>query len=179
MPTRLDRLFNAVDGFLVFVASAFIVLMALHVAADILARLVFKESLDATTEIVSHYYMVGVAFLPLLHLRRKNVMIKVELLAGLMSARVIRGLDISTDLLLAIWFLLWAWYTAGHAIHKTQIGEFVDTTVDMLAIWPSRWLLPIGMSVAGLYCLLISWRRLCGHSDSESVLKAADPDVTA
>ncbi|OGA54532.1 MAG: hypothetical protein A3G25_05875 [Betaproteobacteria bacterium RIFCSPLOWO2_12_FULL_63_13] len=179
MRTYLDRLFNALDGLLVFVASVAMVLMALHVATDILSRLVLSESLDATTEIVSHYYMVSIGFLPLLHLRRKDLMIKVEILSGLMSARSIRVSDIATDLLLASWFLVWAWYTAEHAIHKTQIGEFVDTTVDMLVIWPSRWLLPVGMTLVGIYCLLMAWRRLVGHAVTDGTRKAVGEDVTA
>lgn len=179
MHTYLDRLFKVLDGLLVFLASVAMVLMALHVAADILSRMVLSESLDATTEIVSHYYMVSIGFLPLLHLRRKGLMIKVELFSGLMSARFVRVSDVATDLLLASWFLVWAWYTAEHAIHKTQIGEFVDTTVDMLVIWPSRWLLPVGMMVTGIYCLLMAWRRLVGHDFTDSMREAVGEDVTA
>lgn len=162
-----ERLFAVLDQILVVVASGLMVLMTVHVAADIVSRLVFSQSLEAATEIVSHYYMVGIAFLPLLHLRRANVLIRVELLSGLFSARFSRGLDVFADLLLAAWFLLCTWYTAQVAIHKTGLGEFVDTTVDILRIWPSRWVLPIAMGVAGLYCLLTAWRRLSGRLAAE------------
>lgn len=174
-----ERFFAVLDNLLVAVACAFMVLMTVHVVADIGSRLVFRQSLEATTEVVSYYYMVGIAFLPLLHLRRSRSMIQVEFFSALFSARVSRVLDVSSDLLLAAWFLLCTWYTAKLAVHKTGLGEFVDTTVDILRIWPTRWILPAAMGIAGTYCLLVAWRRCATNAVEEEAASEGGLDAAA
>ena len=64
----------------VFVAALFVIVMMLHVCADVFSRLVLGRSLHGTIEIVSAYYMVGVIFLPLIEVTREDGHISVELL---------------------------------------------------------------------------------------------------
>src|SRR5690606_32424759 len=67
--------------------------MMLHVCADILWRIFAGSSLPATVEIVSYYYMVLVAFLPLAWVERKRAMIAVELLEFALSPALQRISD--------------------------------------------------------------------------------------
>lgn len=177
MQSNLDvlfgRFFNGLSWLLMFAAVVLIALMAVHVVADIGSRLLFRTSLEAVTEIVSYYYMVGVIFLPLLYARRTDALMKAEILSGFMSPRLIRFLDAFFDVVLGLWFFLFAYVTWDLALDKTNVSEFVETTSGILTVWPSRWLLPLSTAAAGMYCLLRGGRDLftkSGPTESADVL---------
>ena len=81
-----DRL---LAGLAILGGIATITLM-LHVGADILMRNFFNAPIPATYEIVTHYYMIALAFIPLAWLERSGGMVQVEVLEGVMSPAMIR-----------------------------------------------------------------------------------------
>ncbi|MGE4337592.1 MAG: TRAP transporter small permease subunit [Pigmentiphaga sp.] len=155
-----DRPFDYLARMLMSIAVVLMALMALHVLADICSRLLFRRSLEAVTEVVSYYYMVGIIFLPLLSVRRSDSLMKAEILETFMSPRVIWILDAVFDIVLGLWFLLFTYITAEMALGKMDAREFVETTTGILSVWPTRWFLPVGTGVAALYCLLVGARQL-------------------
>ena len=119
--------------------------MALHVSAEIVARSVFGTALGGTIEMVSYVYMVAVSFLPLGHVQTRRDHIAADAIANAVP-RAIRSFTDFVGRLLSIAvtaFLFWA--VADMAIRQTRINEVVEAAYFDIPIWPSRWLLPIGL----------------------------------
>jgi len=85
---QIFSLADRLSRMLAFVGAVGVILMMVHVCADIVARTITGASLPATVEIVSYYYMVLVAFLPLAWVERRGGMISVELIEFMMSPRI-------------------------------------------------------------------------------------------
>jgi len=127
-----------------WLAAAAAVLMMVHISVDVISKYVFRTPLPGTITIVSNYYMVLVAFLPLAFAERRNGHIGVEVLTTRFPARVQRILNILSLLFCAAVFaaLTWqSWIEAGRAL---AIGAFeIEFDVKLLT-WPARYLLPLG-----------------------------------
>jgi TRAP-type C4-dicarboxylate transport system permease small subunit len=78
--------FRAHAQFLALVGAIGVLLMMLHVGADIASRNIFGRPIPATNEIVSRYYMVLIAFLPLAWVeQRRRSMVSVEVLDSVLG----------------------------------------------------------------------------------------------
>src|SRR6266567_2009403 len=62
-------------------AGIALILMMLHVNADVVGRLLLNHPIPVTIEVVSYYYMVAVIFLPLAAVERADHHIAVDLLS--------------------------------------------------------------------------------------------------
>ena len=60
------------------IAGVFVVVMMLHIVADVLAKWLFNYPIVGTLEIVANYYMVALIFLPLAYVQRAGGHIIVE-----------------------------------------------------------------------------------------------------
>ena len=80
-------------------------LMMLHVSADVTGRSFFGRPLEGTTEIVSAYYMVIVAYLPWAYLARNDTHISVDILTQLMPVKVAFWLDIAVKILVVVYLV--------------------------------------------------------------------------
>ncbi|WP_339948063.1 TRAP transporter small permease [uncultured Albimonas sp.] len=127
-----------------WLAAAAAVLMMVHISVDVISKYVFRTPLPGTIAIVSNYYMVLVAFLPLAFAERRNGHIGVEVLTTRFPPHAQRALNIVSLLFCAAVFgaLTWqSWIEAGRAL---QIGAFeIEFDVKLLT-WPARYLLPLG-----------------------------------
>jgi hypothetical protein len=57
--------------------------------------------------------------------------------------------------LVTLAYLLFVIYcTADEAVLRTIDGEAWETSVDLVAVWPSRWLLPIGLGAMAAVVLV-------------------------
>lgn len=130
---------------------AFILLMALHIVADVVGKFAFSYPLDGTGEIVTHYYMVGVIFAPLAYVQRKNAHIFAELLTKNMRGRARHALDAAINFLMTAFAALLIWRTGAEAVRATAIDEHVQTASFLVLTWPTRWFLPIGLTIMTLY----------------------------
>ncbi|MDF2235703.1 TRAP transporter small permease [Albimonas sp. CAU 1670] len=127
-----------------WIAAAAAVLMMVHISVDVISKYLFRAPLPGTITIVSNYYMVLVAFLPLAFAERRNGHIGVEVLTTRFPARVQRILHIVSLLFCAAVFaaLTWqSWIEAGRAL---KIGAFEIEFGVKLLTWPARYLLPLG-----------------------------------
>lgn len=129
-------------------------LMMLHVSADVVARVVFLSPLNGTIEIVSGYYMVAVAFLPLAYITRHEGQIVVELFTRNMGQRRILRLDAAMNLLTFLYMCVFAWMTAAMAIEQSESREAWETAYGQIEVWPSRWYLPVASLCMALYLLV-------------------------
>lgn len=126
-------------------------LMMIHIVADVTGRVVFTHPFDGTTEIVSGYYMVAVIFFPLAYVTHNEGHIMVELFTRGMQPKRLAWLDAfitAVCLCLLIWF---TWESFVEAWSSFLDNEEWETADDNITIWPSRWLLPIGLLAMAVY----------------------------
>lgn len=172
----LDRLSRV----LMFLAGIGIVLMMIHVAADIVAKFVFNAPVVATLEIVAWYYMVATVFLPLAWIQARKKHLMVELFTRHMAPRRLALLEAFIAMLSAVYVGILFVLTLETAIDKTIGWEVQDVTYFDLPVWPSRWFLPLPVGAMTLVLLVQAWRDLRFGLTGEgapSLQPAADLDI--
>jgi len=153
----VDRLLSWLDWpikLVLWLALGVGLLMMLHITAEVIGRVVFNRPLEGTTEIVAGYYMVAVVFLPLAWVARRDDHIIVELFTRRLKPRTILRIDVGVGLLTLAYIAFFPWQTGLKAIEETTAGEVWETASGFVAIWPSRWLLPVSGALMTLYVLL-------------------------
>jgi TRAP-type C4-dicarboxylate transport system permease small subunit len=139
---------------LTLVAGIALMLMMLHVVIDVAGRVFFNHPLNGTTEIVAGYYMVAVIFLPLGFVAHHEGHIKVELFTRALSPRRLAWLEAAVGIA-SVAFLLWfTWESIVSAQNSLETDEQWETAADLVTIWPSRWIVPIGLAVMTVYLIL-------------------------
>ncbi len=151
---RLERSLDYLTRLFLWLAAAATAAMMFHVAADVVAKLVFRHPLLGTLEMVSLYYMVAVVFLPLAAVQRDRGQIFVELFTQRLGARAQRTFD---ALALLLTFLLAAtlfWRGLEVAIEKTLVGELANNIEFQMQVWLGRWFPAIGFGLTAGWCVL-------------------------
>ncbi|WBU52979.1 TRAP transporter small permease [Paracoccus sp. SCSIO 75233] len=144
------------------IIAAFLILaMMLHVSADVIMKYGFNMGFPATVEIVSNYYMVGLAFLPLAFAERMNAHITVEVVTSNLSQKVQDIAQIIAWLLSIIVYSLLTYRSFLDAQEKREIGAFLFSQGVRIDIWPSYYFLPVGFALMMLtlaYKLIVFFR---------------------
>jgi TRAP-type C4-dicarboxylate transport system permease small subunit len=154
MLRALARAIDVVVDALAWIAGAVCLLMALHVAADLVGRSLFDHPLLGTDEIATNYYMVALAFLPLAVITRQRAHIVVGLFTDRLPRRALLGVGALADLVTLGFVAIVAWTAIGSAIEKTATREMTESSVGYLPIWEARWILALGFSMMCLYLVL-------------------------
>ena len=160
-----ERKFSYPADFLAWCAGLLIIIMMIHVAADVFGRLVLRAPIDGTIEWVAGYYMVAVAFFPLAYVSRGEGHITIELFTSKLPARVRAALDCMAATLTFLYIGMMAWQTGIEAIEQTEGRETWETADDLITIWPSRWLLPIGCAMMAIY---FAWKMTVNGRQAKS-----------
>lgn len=180
--TRASRpRMNAIDrvaGLLVRISSLLLLLMMLHVSADVALKTLFGTPIKGTLEIVSYYYMVAAVFLPLslIELTRNAVCVDAIYNLAPRSIRLVLGALI----LLAsagIYGLLAA-ITLPDALKAYRLGEVVMGPVP-ISTWQSRFILPLSCSFAALSCLWVFVKFCVSRREREMLISAVPVDEGA
>lgn len=150
----LERLADRVAQGLALIGSLGVLALLVHVTVDVVTRNLLGRPIPATNEIVSHYYMVLIAFLPLAWVERGRAMVTVELLDAMLSEPLKRVSDVLVALLATAIYGAIAWVTWETALSNFRIGSFVDVLGYRVPIWPTYFLPPLGFVLAGLVTLL-------------------------
>ncbi len=140
------------------VAGVALVLMMVHVVADVLMKFVFNIPITGTPEIVAYYYMVAAVFLALAYVELTGKHITVDLLYNHMSPPTKRVAQAVGYLSSALFFSLLTYSTWFDAVEAYRIGQIAMGSAA-LPIWPSRFVLPLGFAVVALTSLV----RLLGE----------------
>ena len=144
---------------LLAVGCLFLVLMMLHVAADVAVRALFNSQIIGTLETVSYYHMILVVFLPLAYVERSAQNIRVDLFAQLMPKWVQFILFQFACLLGLIYFGILTYQSFLDAVRSTERMETIMSNF-LFYIWPARWALPIGFAAAALAVLASALRSI-------------------
>ncbi|MCA1243314.1 TRAP transporter small permease [Stappia stellulata] len=138
-------------------AGLSIVAMMLQVTADVALRYLTGTGLPGTLTIVSYYYMVIVAFVPLAFAELQRAHIQMELVTDLLPRRLSRQIG--------GWGLLFTGLVTGaltvrgfeEALNQMRIGASQVQGTTSIDTWPAHFALPLG---AGLMTLLVALRFL-------------------
>ncbi len=124
-------------------ASAFLILMMVHVTADIVMKLVFNAPIIGTLETVSYYYMVSIVFLPLAFVELRNEHVSVDLIFRNFPPKLQVFVYVMGCALAIAYYGLFCYQTLLDALRATEQRETVMANI-LFYVWPSRWALPIG-----------------------------------
>lgn len=166
---ELEKTIQRIARWLMVASGAAIVLMMLQIVADVTMSKLFNDPVDGTSEIVAAYYMVSVVFLPLAYVAYTEGHLVVELFTSWLEGGRLRLLEGLTGLVTLAYLLFFIVFTGVEAVWRTKEGEAWETSVDLVAVWPSRWILPVGIGVMALYVLerLLRIRRGIRPSSGE------------
>ncbi|MGU9979813.1 TRAP transporter small permease subunit [Phreatobacter sp. HK31-P] len=147
MRILLERL----SEWFVIAAGAALVLMMLHVTADVIGKYVFVAPIPGTAEVVASYYMIATVFLPLAYIEVQRRPIVVELFYDRLPPLLRPPLDLLGTAASVSFYGFLAWQSAFIALNAYEIGEIVEGAWRVI-VWPSRFLLPFGLILA---CLVL------------------------
>ena len=150
----LDAVAGRIAQALALIGALGVLAMLVHISADVLARNLVGRPIPATNEIVARYYMLLIAFLPLAWVERERSMVSVELLDGVMSARVRQVSDMLVALFVTGIYLALFWVNWQSAVSRWRIGSFIDVLGREIPVWPGYFLLPAGFLLAAMVTLL-------------------------
>ena len=105
--------------------------------------------------------MVALVFLPLAYVTMTSGHLFVELFIQKLSPKGLRPFNIVNGILTLSYLVFIIVFTAIEAVRCTEEGEAWETAADLMAVWPSRWLLPIGLAAMATIILIALWRHCC------------------
>lgn len=134
-------------------AGVFLVLMMVHVGADIFMKLVANSPIIGTLETVSYYYMVSIVFLPLAFLELRHEHVAVDLFFQNFPNSLQVGVYVFGCLVSVLYYGVFCYQTTVDALKATAEQETVMSNI-LFYVWPSRWSLSVGSGALVLAILL-------------------------
>lgn len=154
---------------LAIVAGIAMVVMMLHIVADVAAKYALNDPIDGTTEVVAAYYMTAIVFLPFAYVALSREHLDVTLFTQRLSGLPLKILSLLGLVATALYLGFISYHGVLEAIRRTAEGEAWETSVKLLGVWPGRWLLPIGMGAMGLYVLVALARAILVPESSAAI----------
>lgn len=161
--TGLTRLTWHLMRLLFLAGSVAVILMMLHIGADVLARALLGRPTIGMVETVTNYYMIAVCFLPLAFVQIEGAHLTVDSFTMALPHRALQVVTLFSLLVAAGISGLLTWHSALSALHKTRTGEYTDLSVIDFPLWPARWLLVAGYGTTFLTLCLQAILCLAGR----------------
>lgn len=152
-----QRVIKYCADFLAFVAAVCLVLMMCQIVLDVALKYFFNTPIEGNLEVISVYYMVAVVFLPLAMVELRHEHISASLISGMLPKTTQNYVYIVGNMISAAFFGILAYQTFWDAVKSTRIKEVMMGT-ELITVWPSRWILPIGFLMILIAILLHAWR---------------------
>ena len=150
----LVRLMDRAAVLLALVGTLGLVAMMLHISLDIILRSTMSVSIPATLELVTRYYMVSLALLPLAWVEWRKEMIFVEALGGFFGDIGVRVVDVLVSVLSAGIYVVLTIATWSKAIEQYEIGAYVMSLSFPVPVWPTDFILPIAFGMAAMVSIV-------------------------
>jgi TRAP-type C4-dicarboxylate transport system permease small subunit len=154
---RLERIADRASRALLALGGIGIVVMMLHICADVAGRYLFNRPITGTLEIVAWYYMVACVFLPLAFVQIQRQHLTVEMFTMGLNRRRLAALDGVVALVGLVYVALLTWLVFDKAVDATLDHEILALTFYDVPAWPSRWLLPASF---GLFAVVLAIQAL-------------------
>lgn len=148
-------------------AGVAVALMMVQVTLDVAMRHLFGTPLPATLTIVSYYYMVIAAFIPLALAEDRRSHISVEVVTDLLPEAVQHHLAGLILLPTAAITGLLTWRTFEAAIDAFQGGTAQVSGSSPIPVWPAYFALPLGAGLMTAILLLRFAAYVSGRDDRE------------
>jgi TRAP-type C4-dicarboxylate transport system permease small subunit len=136
-----------------------ILALMIHIMSDVVLRNTINQPVPATYEIVTNYYMVALAFVPLAWLERSGGMVSVEVIDGFLGPRALWLSDKLVALISTIIYAALAWVTFEASLKTFAAGTFVLAQSVPIPTWPAYFLPPLGFFLAALVTVLRMFER--------------------
>lgn len=149
----MQRTFYLLSKTLAFFAGLALVFMLLHVSLDVIGKYFFSKPIPGTAEVVASYYMIAAVFLPLAYLESTNRPIMVELFYDRMPKLSKTACDLLATTCSFLFFFFLAKEGWQIALKSFEIREIVEGAWKVV-VWPSRFLIPIGLALACVVLIL-------------------------
>ncbi|MFK8081391.1 MAG: TRAP transporter small permease [Granulosicoccus sp.] len=158
----MEKFYTALERFArmqLAIAALAIFAILVAISLDVILRSTIRAPLTGTMEVVSFYCMIPVVFLPIMLLEIRGEHIETDLFFRFFPV-LAKKLSIIVSGLLSIGiYCLLAFITYEQAISSTSSGE-VSMGVNMMPIWPVRWILPFVFASSAIAALVLSIRNL-------------------
>lgn len=148
--TRLEHFEDRALALLAILGAVATLALMTHVAVDITMRNLFNRPVPATFEIVTNYYMVALAFIPLAWVERSGAMVQVEIINGFLSPGVKQLSDRIVALISTVVYLVLAVVTLQVALRNSATGSYLMANNTRVLTWPAYWIPPLGFGLAAL-----------------------------
>ncbi|ADZ90908.1 TRAP transporter small permease [Marinomonas mediterranea] len=152
---------HAIERLTIIFGSAVLVMMVLQIVVDVSMRTFADKGLTATSELVSHYYMVMVSFLPVAYseLRRRHV--EATIFTDYLNLKKRLVVELFGFVLSVLIYGILCWGTLQEALSNTAKGAYIESGVTVFYTWPSYWILPVSF---GLMTFVLTFRVISTFS---------------
>ena len=173
---RLNRSLMPVEDVANLLAAFAIMALMLLGVLQILLRSVFNTPIDGYIDLVE-LSMASMAFLGAAYTQRLGSHIRLELLVGRMSGRLLWAVEAFGALVAMFIIGVLVYYSYGHFVRAYTLG---DTTIDAEYVtWPSKLLVPIAFAIwwCRLALQFVGALRLVVNPDRDPVAVVVMKDV--
>ncbi len=153
-----------IANFQLILAAIGVLAILLTISLDVFLRAVFNSPFSATIEIVSFYYMIPVVFFPMMYLEHTGTHIDTDLFYRLFPTDLQKLSDLVSGVITISIYGVITYLSFKQAITSTHSGE-VAMGVNLLPIWPVRWVLPLVFASATLASTLLTIHRIQMRKD--------------
>lgn len=150
----LNNLSKKINLILILISSIAIFAMMMHITADVILRSTLDLVVPATERIVTRYYMVALALLPLGWVELQKNMIIVDAFTSLFSKKINLSLDLFANFIAIGVYLVLGIATLEQALEQFKIGSYIMSLNLVIPLWPTYFFVPIAFFVAMLACTL-------------------------
>ncbi|MBO6718535.1 MAG: TRAP transporter small permease [Rhizobiaceae bacterium] len=162
-----------ITGGLALLGAAGVMLMLVHVTAYVIMRHFASSPIPATIEIVSYYYMLLIAFLPIAWAERRGDMITVEVFQHVIPNVMKRWIDVVVALVTFAAYVALTYTTWLVAMREFGARSFVISLNLALPTWPGYFVLPTAFALAAAVSLYRAARGVAGVEPISSTEKGA------
>ena len=146
----LSRIQDGLLAMLALIGALAIIALMIHVVTDVTLRNTTNTPVPATFEIVTHYYMIALAFIPLAWVERGGGMVQVEVIEPFLNERALNWSDRLVAAISTVIYGGLAWVTWITAVKNFETGVFVMAQNIAVPTWPAYFLVPLGFGLAAL-----------------------------
>lgn len=154
MLRQASKYLGYVSNTLSVIGGFAVLTMIVHIVADVFMRNVMNIALPATVEVVSRYYMVMAAFLPLAWVERTGGMITVDFLTGALGVSGVRVSDVIVGLVSTVVYVFLTYSSWLVALAQFRRSSFIVSMSVSIPVWPTYFILPLSFALATIICLL-------------------------
>jgi TRAP-type C4-dicarboxylate transport system permease small subunit len=169
-----NRAVERIDRLLLLIAGAALILMMVHISFDVASNQIFGAPVPLTNAVVTQYYMICVAYLPLAAAEYRGAHIRVDFVVNLLPKRPRRVAEGFAQLLSAALYLALALQSWQLALERLGRNAFLMEQTTRVTIWPSYFIIPVGFALVAALLLLRFACRLLGRPEPEAPAVRAD-----